>query len=180
MPSAAPHKPFAILRSMWRTFWAWYERMYTLNLSIALGLFLFQIAHLAWLFGAVVWAKAFGAPLFTLTGVWQVLIILVDYTEIPALISISLVYINDLRKQARIAPAVYLFFLSTQWLHLFWITDEFVVSALVGGGLVAFPLWLAWVAIGIDYLELPVMYDAVKKFLREMRDRRSTFSQSGG
>ena len=71
-------------------FWRWYERTYVLNISIALGLFLLQIIHLIWLFGQVVWAKLFGVPLFELSGVWHWLIIAVDYTEIPALVSVAL------------------------------------------------------------------------------------------
>ncbi len=163
--------------NMWQSFWGWYERMYTLNLSVALGLFLLQILHLIWLFVDVVWGRVFGVPLFELHGVWEMGIVLVDYTEIPALISISLVYINELRKQFSVAPVVYLFLLNTQWLHLFWITDEFVVNALAGTGLILFPPWLAWVAIGIDYLEVPVMIDTVKKFFRQMR---SSEREKGG
>src|SRR3989344_9209697 len=102
---------------MWHAFWAWYERTYTLNISIALGLFLLQIAHLVWLFGEVVWAKAFGMPLFELSRMHQLFIILVDYTEIPALISVSLIYINELRGRWHIKNALYLLFLNLQWLH---------------------------------------------------------------
>ncbi len=159
----------------WQSFWGWYERRYTLNLSVALGLFLLQILHLIWLFVDVVWGRAFGVPLLELQGIWQMVIVLVDYTEIPALISISLVYANELRKQFSVSPVVYLFLLNTQWLHLFWITDEFVVNALTGTGFILFPLWLAFVAIGIDYLEVPVMIDTAKKFFRQVR--RSKFEK---
>jgi hypothetical protein len=31
---------------------------------------------------------------------------------------------------------------------------------------------LAWVAIGIDYLELPVIVDTMKKFVAALRERR--------
>ncbi|TSC86120.1 MAG: Uncharacterized protein G01um10148_626 [Parcubacteria group bacterium Gr01-1014_8] len=151
---------------MWKVFWAWYERTYILNVSIALSLFLLQIAHLVWLFGEVVWAKAFGVPLFSLSAVHQLFIILVDYTEIPALISVSFVYINELRSKWGYSALVYLLFLNLQWLHLFWISDEFVVASLIGSVPVALPLWLAWVAIIIDYLEVPVMVDLVKRFIK--------------
>lgn len=152
-------------------FWAWYERTYMLNISVALGLFLVQIVHLLWLFGAVVWAKAFGAPLFEFSGVWETVIVLVDYTEIPALLSVSLVYVNELRKAFKWKNVMYLVFLNTQWLHIFWITDEFVVTTFNGAGTVL-PFWLAWVAIGIDYLEVPVMYDTLKRFFAAWRERR--------
>lgn len=157
---------------MWQKFWAWYERAYTLNISIALGLFLIQICHLIWLFGEVVWAKAFGVPLFAFNGFWQWIIILVDYTEIPALISVSLIYINELRGKWTTKNILYLGFLNIQWVHLFWITDEFVVASLTGSVPVMLPLWLAWVAIAIDYLEVPVMLDVLKKFVHSVRNRR--------
>lgn len=149
-------------------FWRWYERTYVLNVSVALGLFLLQLVHLIWLFGEVVWAKAFGVPLYTLTGIWQTIIILVDYTEIPALISVSLVYVHELRNRWNAKAAMYFLFLNLQWLHLFWISDEFVLDTLSGSGAHAtiLPLWLAWVAILIDYLELPVMYDLIRRFIK--------------
>ncbi len=150
---------------MWQSFWAWYERTYTLNVSVALGLFLLQIVHLLWLFGEVVWAKAFGVPLYTLSGWWETVIVLVDYTEIPAIISVSLVYINDLRARGSGKILLYLLFINLQWLHLFWITDEFIVGSFEGTAPVVFPLWLSWVAVLIDYLELPVMLDLVKRFV---------------
>jgi hypothetical protein len=156
---------------MWQKFWDWYERTYALNISIALGLFALQVVHLFWLFGEVVWTKLTGSPLFVFTGVWETVIVLVDYTEIPALLSISLVYINDLRKGWNGKSALYLFFLNIQLLHMFWITDEFVVTSFNGAGTVL-PMWLAWVAILIDYLEVPVMFDTFRKFFVAMRERR--------
>jgi hypothetical protein len=156
---------------MWRAFWDWYERTYTLNVSIALGLFLVQIIHLGWLSGAVVWEYLFGAPLFVFTGVWEDIIVLVDYTEIPAILSVSLVYVHELRQSRNFKSALYLVFLNTQWLHIFWITDEFVETSFNSAGTV-FPLWLAYIAIAIDYLEVPVMIDTFKKFFASIREQR--------
>ncbi|OGC80702.1 hypothetical protein A2943_02320 [Candidatus Adlerbacteria bacterium RIFCSPLOWO2_01_FULL_51_16] len=153
---------------MWGAFWAWYERNYTLNLSIAVALFLVQIFHLVWLFGEVVWAHLFGTPLLTLGGTGSTVMALVDYGEIPAILSVSLVYINELRTRFSFIGATYLLFLNSQWLHIFWITDEFVVTAFNEAGTVL-PLWLAWVGISIDYLEVPVMFDTGKKLLRAWR-----------
>src|SRR3989344_5313790 len=160
------------MQSWWRVFWAWYERTYTLNVSIALGLFLLQIVHLIWLSGEVVWARLFGASLFELHAVHDLFIAVVDYTEIPAIISVSLVYINELRSGWRWQSALYLLFLNSQLLHIFWITDEVVVVALAGAAPVAMPLWLAWIAIGIDYLEVPVMVDVLRRFVRAFREQR--------
>ncbi len=158
---------------MWQRFWGWYERTYTVNVSVALFLFLLQIVHLVWLSGEVVWMHLTGAPLFTFTGIWDKVIVLVDYTEVPALLSVSLVYIHELRKGWDFKSALYLVFLNSQWLHIFWITDEFVVTAFNGAGTVL-PLWLASVAIAIDYLEVPVMVDTFKKFFAAVKEGRTT------
>jgi len=157
-----------LLRKLTRDFWAWYERHYTLNVSIAVALFALQVVHLCWLTGEPLWTKLFEEPLFTLDGPAQWLIVLVDYTEIPALISVSLVYLHDLRSGFRWRPVMFLVLLNSQWLHLFWITDEFVAQTDNGSG-TSLPAWLAYVAILIDYLELPVMFDTIRKLISAMR-----------
>lgn len=160
---------------MWKSFWDWYERTYILNVSIALFLFALQFVHLFWLFGEVIMQKLFGVPLFSLHGVWENVIVLVDYTEIPALLSISLVYINDIRKGGGVWAWAYLFMLLSQFLHIFWITDEFVVTAFNSGGTIL-PAWLAWVAILIDYLEVPVIIDTVRKLYVALKNREGLSS----
>lgn len=157
---------------LWNGFWSWYERTYTLNISIAFGLFLLQILHLIWLSGEVVTSHVFGTPAFVFEGLWKNVIVLVDYTEIPALVSISLIYINQLRHVLDKKALVYLLFLNSQWLHIFWITDEFVETSFNYEGTIL-PLWLAWMAVGIDYLELPVMWDTSKKVLVALKERKS-------
>jgi hypothetical protein len=151
---------------MLKKFWAWYERHYLLNVSIAAGLFAIQLIHLYWLTADVVSVRLFGQSFFELNKIWETIMVLVDYTEIPAIIGTSLVYINSLRKNLNWKPALFLFFINSQWLHIFWITDEFVVEKLTGAGAgTILPTWLAWVAILIDYLELPVIYDTIRRFL---------------
>jgi hypothetical protein len=145
-------------------FWEWYERKLHLNIGIAAILFSWQIVHLIWLLGDVVMRRAFGVGFFELEGFLEVLVVVIDYTEIPAIISVSLIYINTLRKQFDAKSFWFLLLLNSQWFHLFWITDEFVVAAFSNHGETVLPIWAAWVAIGIDYLELPVMYDTIKKF----------------
>lgn len=159
---------------MWQAFWAWYDRHYVLNVSVAFGLFLLQIVHLGWLGGDVIAARLLGAPLFEFPTLWQFLIILVDYTEIPAIFSISLVYIDAIRRGQRATPFLMLFLLHTQWLHIFWITDEFVVNALVDARAhsTVLPAFLAWVAILIDYLELPVITDTALRLSKAIKERR--------
>ncbi len=157
-------------REMLRDFWRWYERHHALNIAIAAGLFTLQLIHLVWLTGDPLATRVFGERLFHPEGLVRWLIVLVDYTEIPALVSVSLVYVNDLRtKGASLKPILYLLFLNSQFLHIFWITDEFVVSS-GSGEATALPAWLAYVALLIDYLELPVIYDTVRRLVVTLRE----------
>jgi hypothetical protein len=150
-------------------FWSWYERHYRLHVTIAAGLFALQLLHLYWLTTHIVALRLVGTSYFNVTGIWQFLLVIVDYTEIPTLISVSLLYINELRKEWRWKSVLYLFFLNSQWLHLFWITDEVVAELLIGSAVIGLPVWLAWVAIGIDYLELPVIYDTIRRLIASWR-----------
>lgn len=162
------------MRTVWQRFFEWYERHYVLNVGVAAGLFLLQLVHLYWLTMDVVAMRLFDQSFFNPDGVLYYAILVIDYTEIPALLGVSLVYINELRKGFSWRPLLFLAFLNSQWLHIFWITDEFVVNefsgaAAAGGSL---PVWLAWVAILIDYLELPVIYDTIKKLGLAVRERQ--------
>ncbi|PCI19069.1 hypothetical protein COB64_04380 [Candidatus Wolfebacteria bacterium] len=145
-------------------FWKWYERNLLLNTVIAASLFFWQLIHLYWLFDNVILFQIFGASNFNVTGIWESIIIIFDYVEIPSIIIVSIFYINELRKGFSWKPVLFLIFLNIQWLHLFWITDQFVIDQLINPEhQPILPMWLAWVAIFIDYLELPVIYDTMKK-----------------
>jgi hypothetical protein len=158
---------------IWNGFWAWYERNYVLNVSLASLLFLLQIAHLTWLGADPIATRLTDHSVFSLHGVLQYLIWFADYSEIPALLVVSLLYVNELRRGFSWQALLYLLFLNSQWLHIFWITDEYVAAELGGGGSAAtLPGWLAWVAILIDYLELPVIFDTLKRLATAVRERR--------
>ncbi len=150
------------MRRAWAGFWAWYDRHYALNLAITAVLFALQLVHLYWLSADIVAERLVGERFFHPSGIVQALILVVDYTEIPALLGTSLLYLNELRKGWSWKSLAYLLFLNSQWLHIFWITDEFVVGRFGEAGS-ALPVWLAWVAIGIDYLELPVIFDVLRR-----------------
>jgi hypothetical protein len=153
-------------------FWGWYERNYTLNVGISAFLFLLQIIHLYWLTTDVVFFRIFERSFFNPSAVAELLILLVDYTEIPALITASFVYIHSLRKGFNWKDTAYLIFLNSQWLHIFWISDEFIIDQFTGRSTgTILPLWLAWAAIFIDYLELPVIYDTIKKFILSQKEK---------
>lgn len=153
-------------------FFDWYNRNYRFHLRFATALFLLQVIHLVWLTCNVVLLRLFGIHIFPQQTDW--LIAIVDYTEIPALISVSFVYLNDIfLRRANGKTWLYLLLLNSQWLHLFWITDEIVLETFTGQALVPIPLWLAWIAIMIDYLELPVMYDTIIRTLRLKKNAKA-------
>lgn len=163
------------LGSPMQRFWRWYERNERLNLTVATFLFLWQLVHLVWLTTDVVVVRLFGTSPMLTSDIAELALAVVDYTEIPALITTSLVYINDIRKGRNVWGAVRnLLFLNSQWIHLFWITDEFVLETFDHAYQNAFaylsPFW-AWVAIGIDYLELPVMIDTTRRWFQSLGKR---------
>jgi hypothetical protein len=161
------------VRTAWTAFWSWYERHYTLNVSVAAGLFVLQLLHLYWLAADVIALRLLDESFWDPSEPVQWAIFLVDYTEIPVLVSVSLVYLNELRKGFSVKPLMMLLFLNSQWLHIFWITDEFVVTSFSGEAAQSrLPAWLAWAAILIDYLELPVIYDTIKRMVVALRERR--------
>lgn len=151
----------------WRNFilrfWQWYEKHYTLHVTLAAFLFTLQLIHLYWLTNEVVLWQLIGRSFFKLQGFWEIIIAIVDYTEIPAIISTTLVYLNELRKRGSLKGWLYIFFINSQWLHLFWITDEYVLDIFTDQRVTLLPVWLAWLAVVIDYFELPVIYDTIKK-----------------
>jgi len=154
---------------MLNKFWEWYQRNYKLNLYITAGLFIWQLVHLYWLSTDVIALRLFGYELWNVGKIGNFVISIVDYTEIPALILTSIFYIHELQKKFSWKSIIFLILLNSQWLHLFWITDEVVVAQFTGSAPIMLPIWLSWLAIMIDYLELPVIYDTVKKAIISLR-----------
>lgn len=143
-------------------FWEWYKNNLLLNQIIVSVLFGWQLLHLYWLSTHVVADRLFGYPLFSPSDFYQTLLIIADYFEIPALLSGTLLYIHSLKEGTVRKNLTFIVLINTQWLHLFWLTDEFVIAHFRGEHALV-PDWLAWIAIFIDYLELPVIYDTIKK-----------------
>lgn len=154
---------------MLQKFWKWYEKNYKLNLYITAFLFGWQLVHLYWLSADVIFFRFFGYEFWNVGKIGNFIISIVDYTEIPALILTSIFYIHELQKEFKWKSVLFLILLNSQWLHLFWITDEVVVAQFTGAAALVLPLWLSWSAILIDYLELPVIYDTVKKAIQSLR-----------
>ncbi|HEY8108750.1 MAG TPA: hypothetical protein VIF43_01955 [Patescibacteria group bacterium] len=151
---------------------AWYERHYQLAVTVSALLFLTQLVHLYWLSAHVVAQRLVGESYWTLAPFWQAALSAADYLEIPALVSTSILYLVILHRQFTWKRFLILVGINLQWLHIYWITDEFVVASLgVGEAGTTLPVWLAWIAIGIDYLELPAIFDTTREAIREYRKR---------
>jgi hypothetical protein len=88
--------------------------------------------------------------------------IIIDYIEIPALVAGLTYYALRIyeREKGLIKNTLLLAMLAVQVFHIFWITDDVVYSTFFGSSTaVEIPYYAAWVAILIDYLELPVIAD---------------------
>lgn len=156
---------------MLNKFWKWYESKYSIIAPLTATLFLLQLVHLYWMMTNIIFFRAFGHPFWNPSSFWTAVIALVDYTEIPAIISTSILYIHQYQtgQGAKWQNIFFLFLINSQWLHLFWITDEVVVAQFTGAAAIILPAWLSWSAIMIDYLELPVIYDTIKKAILSLR-----------
>lgn len=154
---------------IWRKFWAWYGRHYLLTLVVTSGLFLLQGFHLYWLFTDIILKKLTGISYFHFPQSGLAVYVFIDYFEIPTHLSLALIYIYQLRKKFKFSDLTFFIFLQIHWIHIFWLTDEIVLKSLNIQGL---PIWnttLAWFAILIDYLELPVIFDQLSKIYTERR-----------
>jgi hypothetical protein len=151
-------------------FWTKYE---SLNLKITFILISLQILHLYWLTADVVLQRVAGESYLGLPRILLPLFIIVDYVEIPALVSGITFYLFSIfkRKSHSRKNVVFLLLLAIQVVHIFWITDEVVYESLLDNDLVIFPVYAAWTAILIDYLEIPVMVDLFYKTFKIKRDR---------
>ena len=150
-------------------FWTKYE---SLNLKITFILISLQILHLYWLTADVVLQRIAGESYLGLPRILLPLFIIVDYVEIPALVSGITFYLFSIfkRKSHSRKNVVFLLLLAIQVVHIFWITDEVVYESLLDNDLVVFPVYAAWTAILIDYLEIPVMVDLFYKTFKIKRD----------
>lgn len=149
-----------------------YLRYQNINLKISFILISLQLLHLYWLTTDVVIYRLTGIDYFVGLSDFILLFIIIDYIEIPALVSGIIYYFFAItfdknEKEKRIKNTILLILLSIQSIHIFWITDEVVYSTFVGSDLIYMPEYFAWIAILIDYLELPVIYDLLKRIVRK-------------
>ena len=147
-----------------------YLRYQNLNLKISFLLISLQLLHLYWLTTDVVLYRITGTDYFVQASGFVLLFIIIDYIEIPALVSGITYYFFNLiynKKEKRIKNIIFLILLAIQSIHIFWITDDIVYSTFVGVDLIEIPEYLVWIAILIDYLELPVIYDLLKRIIKK-------------
>ena len=155
------------MRNAWDRFWRWYQRHYLATLVLTTGVFLLQLFHLYWLFSDVIVTKLTGHSAFVFPRAGMFVYVLADYLEIPALVAATLLYVYELRRGVTPRAVLYVVLLNTQWIHMFWITDQVVVDTFAGHGLLAWNAVVAWVAILIDYLEVPVIVDTLRKVAKQ-------------
>lgn len=151
----------------WRALTDWLDRHYLAALVVTTVAFILQIFHLYWLFAAVIMEKLTGQSWFSFPKDLNFIYVVADYLEVPALISTSILYLNNFRRDRKFKAIFYVVLLNTQWLHLFWITDNFVVQSFTDNGMFSWNAWVAWVAILIDYLEVPVIIEMLKQIYDE-------------
>jgi uncharacterized membrane protein YqhA len=61
--------------------------------------------------------------------------------------------------------------LVVQVIHIYWITDDVVAKTFFQSRLLTLPVYVAWIAILIDYLELPVIADLFYKIIKGEKRR---------
>ena len=146
-------------------FWYRYEN---LNLKITFILISLQLLHLYWLTTDVVLQRIYGESFLIFPKAFLPVFVVIDYIEIPALISGMTFYSLSIYKHQKDSwkNSLFLAMLAVQVVHIFWITDEIVYDTFFKTRLVEFPLYIAWIAILIDYLELPVMADLFYKIIK--------------
>ena len=146
-----------------------YHRYENLNLKITFFLISLQILHLYWLTTDVVLQKMFGRTFFIFPKTFLPIFVVIDYIEIPALLSANIFYSYLVRSKRSTAKKNYLFLgmLAVQIVHIFWITDEVVYSSLFNYSFIEIPYLLSWIAILIDYLELAVMVDLFYRIIKQ-------------
>ena len=164
----------------WKRVAGFYEGYENLGLKVTFLLIALQVIHLYWLTTTVVIARLFGENLFLFPQVPTLLFVVIDYLEIPALFTGMVFYalqIHDRGGRVR-KNLIFISLLAVQVFHIFWITDDVVYTTLFNKVAIEIPLYLAWAAIFVDYLELPVVGDLFAKIIRRQRQASTSRSRS--
>ncbi|MFY3740325.1 MAG: hypothetical protein HMLIMOIP_000762 [Candidatus Nitrosomirales archaeon] len=145
-----------------------YHKYENLNLKISFVLVSLQLLHLYWLTTDVVLQRIYGNSFFLFPKNFLPVFIVIDYIEIPALVSGITYYSLNIYKRERETHKNYLFLslLAVQVIHILWITDDVIYNTFFQTKFIEFPFYLAWIAILIDYLELPVIADLFYRVIK--------------
>ena len=166
---------------MFKKIMDFYLRYQNINLKISFILISLQLLHLYWLTTYVVLYRLTGIDYFGELSDFILLFIIIDYIEIPALVSGVIYYLFTIiydkkEKEKRTRNTVLLILLAIQSIHIFWITDDIVYTTFVGSELIYMPEYFAWIAILIDYLELPVIYDLLKRIIKKKEPNEMNYT----
>lgn len=159
-------------------FWKWYEKRYVITLLVTSTLFILQAFHLYWLFTDIILQKITGHSFFIFPPQGLFIYVFIDYIEIPTHLSLSVLYIYQMQKRFKWRDLAFFIFLQIHWLHIFWITDDVVLNRLTGHTPVDLNAYFAWVAILIDYLEVPIMVDQLQKVYAARKEIKQKIQQS--
>ncbi len=174
----------AVLRDGWNAFWQWYRRHYLATLVITTAVFVLQLFHLYWLFTDVILKRITGQSYFLFPPQGLFIYVLIDYLEIPTHLSAMVLYFYEFRQGVRARSLFFFLLLQLHWVHLVWITDDVVVRDLTQHSLIAWGSIAAWIAIAIDYLEVPIIVDRLRRVYEERaviwRRIRASLTRGGG
>lgn len=145
----------------------WYRRHYLATLIVTTLLFLLQLFHLYWLFTDVIMKRLTGHSYFIFPPQGLIVYVMIDYFEIPTHISAMFLYFYEFRQGVRAKSLFFFFLLQLHWIHLLWITDDVVVKTIADHPLIAWGSVAAWIAILIDYLEVPIIVDRLIQVWKE-------------
>jgi hypothetical protein len=159
----------AFFESLWRPLAAWYRRHYLATLIVTTALFLLQLFHLYWLFTDVILKRITGHSYFIFPPQGLLIYVLIDYFEIPTHLSAMGLYFYEFRQGIKMKSLFFFFLLQLHWVHLLWITDDVVVNTIADHPLLAWGSLAAWIAILIDYLEVPIIVDRLHQVWQERR-----------
>lgn len=137
-----------------------YQRWERLGLKVTFILVSLQVIHLFWLTTFVI----LNMPELTLY-IPPILFVMIDYLELPAIFSGTIFYLLSLHLHKNKKDLLYVGLLLIQIIHIVWITDTFIYMAFNFNQMI----YLAWFAIAIDFLEVPVIWDLYKR-LRWQRE----------
>lgn len=155
----------------WKRVARFYEGYEGLGLKFTFFIISLQIIHLYWLTTTVVIKRLFAENFFAFPQVPTLLFVFIDYIEIPALFTGMVFYALQIHGRGGKVWKNWLFLslLAVQVFHIFWITDDVVYRTLFNTVAIQIPALVAWVAIFVDYLELPVMADLFAKIIRKQK-----------